>query len=132
MKQPRGLRETAGLPQADLERPGHVQDKSAATGKASFPARTTGRWQVEVGRGYDATSPCGAPAMLMSKADFELRHTSIHEQYETRRCDNGSTADGANAWRIDELTKLYEESGWTLEEIGAWFAAHIAKRVASK
>jgi hypothetical protein len=57
--------------------------------------------------------------MKMSKADFELRHASNLEQWEAKRQYDREAAD---VWRLDEVAKLYDGCGWTLDEIGAWFA----------
>jgi hypothetical protein len=64
--------------------------------------------------------------MKMSKADFELRHASIIEQWEAKRLDDREAAD---AWRLDELGKLYYDCGWTPEAIAAWFGEFMARKV---
>ena len=56
--------------------------------------------------------------MKMSKADFELRHAFIIEQWEAKRLVDRNAAD---TWRLDEIAKLYETSGWSPDEICGWF-----------
>ena len=51
----------------------------------------------------------------MSKADFDLRHAWIIEQWEAKRLVN---RDAADTWRLDEIAKLYESCGWTADEFG--------------
>jgi hypothetical protein len=63
--------------------------------------------------------------MKMNKADFELRHASIIEQWEAKRLDD---RDAADVWRLVEVAKLYDGSSWTLDEIGDWFAEFLARR----
>jgi hypothetical protein len=68
----------------------------------------------------------GATPMKMNKADFELWHASIMEQWEAKRLDNREAAD---MWRLDEVAKLYDGCGWTHEEIGVWFGELMARRI---
>ena len=37
--------------------------------------------------------------------------------------------EAADMWRLDEVAKLYERCGWTVDEIGAWFGEFMARRV---
>ena len=46
--------------------------------------------------------------------EFELRHASIMEQWEAKRLVDQEAADN---WRLEELTKHHESSGWALDAI---------------
>ena len=57
----------------------------------------------------------------MSPPDFELRVAQIHTQWEASR-EPTSTLDDGDRWHTEQLRMLYEESGWSQEEIDAWIA----------
>jgi hypothetical protein len=54
---------------------------------------------------------------MLSERDFDLKWKQIAEQHEARR-------EYANAWRDQELARLFESCGWTQAKI----SEHVAKR----
>jgi hypothetical protein len=57
----------------------------------------------------------------MNPQEFEARVAHIHAQWEASR-EPTSTLDDGDRWHTEQLRRLYEESGWSQEEIDAWIA----------
>jgi hypothetical protein len=71
-----------------------------------------------------ARAPSSANRTAMSKMspqDLESRVAQIHNQWEATR-EPTSTLDEGDRWHTEQLRLLYEESGWSQEEIDSWIA----------
>lgn len=74
--------------------------------------------------------------MKMSEQDYELRIRSIQAQWEASRRESWEYDDSdvkakrivndADRWQFEQLAQLNHDSGWTMEEIGAWFVKWVA------
>lgn len=77
--------------------------------------------------------------MKMSKQEFDLRVASIDEQWEARRKEiyeyhkqdrkSRKIVEAADDWHGQQWARLMQESGWTMDEIGAWIAENVIKKL---